>query len=119
MSYTSQPKVVGWFKGYCGLLAVMYFLLLLLGVAFFVIPPHELEMAEDEAYLSGGIMILMALPFLLASLLPLFVRPQPWVWLYGIVVICLGMTSCCTLPAAIPLLIFWIKPEARAFYGRD
>ena len=30
-------------------------------------------------------------------------------WIYQIILIVLGMTSCCTWPATIPLLIYWVK----------
>jgi hypothetical protein len=40
------------------------------------------------------------------------------VWVYDIVLICLGMTSVCCMPVTIPLLIFWIKPDAKAWFGR-
>lgn len=30
-------------------------------------------------------------------------------WIYNLILICLGLTSCCTWPMTIPLLIFWIK----------
>jgi hypothetical protein len=33
------------------------------------------------------------------------------------VIICLGMTSACFLPVCIPLLIFWIKPETKLYFG--
>jgi hypothetical protein len=36
--------------------------------------------------------------------------------MYDLVLICIGMTSCCILPAAIPLLIFWLKPEAKNWF---
>jgi len=48
----------------------------------------------------------------------LFLRPKPWVWIYDLVIICMGMTSACFLPAAIPLLIYWLKPEVKAHFGR-
>jgi hypothetical protein len=28
------------------------------------------------------------------------------------------MLTCCTLPAAIPILIAWLKPETKAAFGR-
>jgi 1-acyl-sn-glycerol-3-phosphate acyltransferase len=49
-------------------------------------------------------------------LIPFFVQPRKWVWIYGIVLIALGMTSICFLPFLIPLLIFWCKPEVRGWY---
>jgi hypothetical protein len=49
-------------------------------------------------------------------LLPLVIQPQPWLWTYGFVIICLSFTSCLLLPAGIPLLIYWIKPEVKKYY---
>jgi hypothetical protein len=31
----------------------------------------------------------------------------------------IGMTSCCFLPFLIPLLIYWLKPETKAYFGRN
>lgn len=42
---------------------------------------------------------------------------RPWRWTVGLVAICLGLTGC-TAPFAIPLLIFWVKPETKAAFGR-
>lgn len=35
----------------------------------------------------------------------------------GIVAIAMGMTSACCMPAAIPLLIFWINDKTRKYFG--
>jgi hypothetical protein len=40
-------------------------------------------------------------------------------WVYDLVVICLGMTSACILPASVPLLIFWLKPEVKSHFGKN
>ena len=45
--------------------------------------------------------------------------PRPWTWIYGFVPICIGMTSCCILPFSIALIVFWIKPETRHYFGRE
>jgi Na+/pantothenate symporter len=44
---------------------------------------------------------------------------KPYNWIVGIVMMALGMTSCCFLPFLIPLLIYWIKPETKAYFGRN
>ena len=41
-----------------------------------------------------------------------------WLWIYDLIIICLGMTSACFWPAVIPLLIFWLKPETKRHFGR-
>ncbi|WP_211325572.1 hypothetical protein [Roseimicrobium gellanilyticum] len=57
-------------------------------------------------------------PFTVACLPPLVSSPRPWVWAYSRVLICIGFTGC-TLPFFIPLLIFWLKPEVKAYYGKE
>jgi hypothetical protein len=39
-------------------------------------------------------------------------------WGFGIAVIIFGVTTCLFLPACIPLLIYWLKPETKAFLAR-
>ena len=48
---------------------------------------------------------------------PLFIEPSKKAWILGLVCIGLTLTSCCFLPFGIPLLIYWLKPETKAFYG--
>ena len=31
--------------------------------------------------------------------------------------ICVGMTSCCCIPACLPILLQWIKPDTKAWFG--
>ncbi len=63
----------------------------------------------------GAIGLGLAVPFTMGAIL----KPRPWVWIFDLVLICIGMTSPCCMPASIPLLIFWIKPETRAYFGRE
>ena len=51
--------------------------------------------------------------FFVALVLP----RKPWAWIVHIVLICLGLTGCPTLFICIPLLIYWIKPETKAWFG--
>ena len=62
-------------------------------------------------------LLLVGLAFAIAFAL-VFVFPRKhWAWIYGLVLICIGMSSCCILPAAIPLLIFWLKPEVKSWFN--
>ena len=38
-------------------------------------------------------------------------------WIYNLILIVLGMTSCCTWPITIPLMIFWIKQKDDIQYS--
>ena len=62
----------------------------------------------------AGIGSVFSALFVASFLLP----PRPWAWIFHLVLICIGMTSGCTLPASVALLIFWLKPETRVYFGR-
>jgi len=38
-------------------------------------------------------------------------------WIYNLILICLGLTSGCTWPMTIPLMIFWIKQKDDIQYS--
>jgi hypothetical protein len=67
----------------------------------------------------GVIYAILGVVFGIVFLVALFLPAKPFNWIVGIVVIALGMTSCCLWPALIPMLIFWVKPETKAFFGRN
>jgi MFS family permease len=64
----------------------------------------------------GGTVVLVGL--VLAALFgagPLLPR-RSWAWVFGLVLIVIGMGSMCCLPATVPLLIWWLKPETKAYF---
>jgi hypothetical protein len=73
---------------------------------------------QFEAKFLGPVYIIIGLVFFIAYLIALFLNPGPGTWVYDLVLICFGMSSCCCLPITIPLLIFWIKPETKKYFGR-
>lgn len=111
----TAPPVVTWFKVYAGFMAFMYFAVLALGIGIAIVQPGE---DAAEAVFSGVLLAGVGIVLLALFLGGLLLRPAPWVWTYDIVLICIGMTSCLTLPACIPLLIFWFKPETKRYFGR-
>lgn len=115
-SPATAPPVVLWFKVY-----VVVNVLIYLGVAALlgVIATFAPRMLEHEVgpaifLLAGaGVCVLGAIAYSLS----LFFPRRPWAWVYDLVVICLGFTGCLTLPFSIALLIFWIRPEAKRWFG--
>ena len=117
-----RPGVCTWFVVYCAIMALMYFLVLAFGVTIFVVGPAQFadtQTPADEWAIIGVICVIMGLvlctPFAIAPFLP----RKPGVWIYDLVLICLGLTSACLWPITIPLLIFWIKPETKLWFGRS
>lgn len=106
----ARPAVVIWFKIYCAVMVLIY--------AFSALVLVLMGFLGD-----GGLVFYLLLGALCAGLgivsgLPILLPARPWVWVYGLVMIGLGMTSACLLPVCIPLLIFWIRPEVRRHYGK-
>lgn len=114
----TQPPVVMWFKVYAAALALLYALCVIGGIALLIIPPDWLDSERGELVFPGIIFVVMGLPFCALFVAGIFLPPRPWVWIFDLVLIAIGFGSCCILPASIALLIFWIRPETRAYFGR-
>lgn len=113
------PGVIIWFKIYAALLCFLYLLTGAFSFVFLFGDPSELDMPENMARIVGVMMLVISAGLFVICLLPLILKPKPWLWVYNLVVICLGMTSACFLLICVPMLIFWLKPETRRYYGKD
>jgi hypothetical protein len=111
------PPVYTWFVVYCILMALVYLTLAVMGLVLGFIQPDR-EMSAAEAKVMGTVFLILGLVFFVAYGSAPFLPRKSWVWTFGLVLICLGLTITCCLPACIPLLIFWLKPEMKAFYGK-
>lgn len=110
------PSIWTWYIVYCVAMLFLWAFCIFIGYAILAIPSANPDMTEADR-LSGAMVwlifgLIMGLLFLVAPFLP----KRPWAWTYHIILICIGMICCCT-PFAIPLLIFWVRPENRAFFN--
>ena len=124
MSTTSSaaPPVVSWYRIYAGAMALLYLACIVAGI-FLLIFSQEIAAADPEMpswmmVFYGAFIIGIGLVLAAAYAAALFLPPRPWTWIYHLVLIGIGMTSCCCIPAAIPLIIYWLKPETQAWFGR-
>ena len=78
----------------------------------------ERDMSAEEAKVMGAVFIILGLAFCFPYAIAPFLPRKSWVWVFGLVLICIGLTSLCCLPVCIPLLIAWLKPDVKQFYGR-
>ena len=113
-----MPAAFRWFCFYCALLALLYFSVAGLGVFFLVSPPPEMELDQIARALIGAPFILTGLFLAFATALGPFLPQRDWAWLYGLALICLGLTSVVLLPLSLPLLIFWRKEPVKSWFGR-
>jgi hypothetical protein len=116
-STSPAPAVWTWYLAYAIALAVVYWICVAAGIALLVFNPAQ-SSGEMPTWLTGGILIGMGVPFGLAFSAAPFLPKRPWAWVYHLVAICIGMTSACCMPACIPLLIYWLKPETKAMFGK-
>ncbi len=107
-----------WYRVYCGLLAGIYLLLMGIGLVLAIMQPESGNSTPQENVIVGIVYAILGAVFALIFLVALFLPRKPYNWIVGIVMIAIGMTSCCFLPATIPLLIYWLKPETKAHFGR-
>jgi hypothetical protein len=119
-----EPNEIGrktffWYRVYCGALTALYALLATMGLVLAYVQPTSNNQTAEESLIMGLIYAIVGTIFFAIFLVALILPPKPYNWIVGIVMIAIGMTSCCTWPAVIPLLIYWIKPETRKFFGRN
>lgn len=108
----SLPVVIVLFRIYAGLLAVAGAFVTCMMIA--TVRSGEADnVGRDVVYLFGLIGAVAALVHGIAA----FVPRRPWAWTYGTVVLALGIPSC-TIALAIPLLVFWLRPECKAAFRR-
>lgn len=112
-------KTFFWYRVYCAVLATLYLLVIALGVFLLVAQPSSREYSRDELAFIGVLYIIIGAVLFLVFAVALFLPPKPYNWIVGIVMMAIGMTSCCFVPFVVPLLIFWFKPETKRFFGRN
>lgn len=124
--YPSQeraPEGVLYFRIFGGISAFVYGMLALLGGGLMVVPTFLSTIPPgvgDEVmgfYLAGTLYGVIGLAHAVPTLVALFAGRKPWVHTLGTVVLALGMLNMCCIPVLIPLMIVWLKPETRRWFG--
>lgn len=111
------PGVIIAFRIFAILFALMYLFVMALGGVFLLFG-DALDVKPGEAYITAAMLLVVGAPLFFGYVVALALPRKPWVWIYDLVLIALGLTSCLTLPFALPLLLYWLKPGAKAWFGR-
>jgi len=113
----APPAVRFWVQVYNGCMVLLYLGVLAMGIALVVFSDDIAALAEEAPGFQAALMgtVYAVLGLLLAGLFAvgLIWRRGNGAWIYQTVLIVIGLTSCITWPATIPLLIFWIKDRQR------
>ena len=116
-----EPRVVFWYRVYCGFMAFLYVLCIGGGIALLAfrteIAAEDPETPEEILVVYGFFLLVLGLVLTGAYIAAFFLPRERWAWIFHLVLICLGLTSCCSMLASIPLLIYWIKPEVQTWFG--
>lgn len=112
-------KTFLWYRVYTGFMAVLYLALTVFGIVIATVPFETTEYSSGELALMGIVYAVMGAILFLVFAVGTFLPAKSYNWVVGIILMGLGMTSCCFLPVLIPLLIFWFKPETQRFFGRN
>ena len=112
-------KVWKWFTAYCVFMVLIYVLVAIGGGALLLFDPGGVSRRRNGGELQAQAVVFLIIGVILAPVYAggLFLKGKSWGWVYGVVLIAIGMTSCCLWPVTIPLLIQWIKPEMKRMFG--
>ncbi len=121
----SNPQVKTWQLVYVVLMAILYLLFAFVGIFLWVsadslaaIPNADPNGPDAmEMQLIGIIYTFAGFGASVVFVVGLFWRRGMGGWIYTLILIVLGLTSCCTWPATIPLIIFWIKDKDSIIHG--
>jgi hypothetical protein len=114
------PEGVYYFRIYGGLMTLTSAASAIFGLVMVTLPifdPARGHGAATESWVIGVAYGVFGAAFFVPWLLALFGGRKPWVHTLGLVLIALGMTQLCCLPIQIPLLLTWLKPETKRWYG--
>jgi hypothetical protein len=119
---SGPPGAVKWYRIYAGAMSALYVLLAAIGIFLVVLsgrPEIQSQPETAQFFVLGIVYAIMGVILAGVVVAGAFVPLKPWAWIYAIVLIGLGCTSCACLPATIPLLIAWVKPEVKVAFGRQ
>jgi hypothetical protein len=120
---TLVPPVWNWYRALCLLLALIN---VAISVGGFWTMTDGVEMAfaaarpqaDIDLLAHGGLFLFWAgIVFGILNLLILRLPKRPWAYLVHLGNLLAAIPFICPAPFAIPVLIHWVRPETRQFFG--
>ena len=115
-----KPAAVFWYQVYAVVMTLLYVAVALFGLYLHTLDVTQLDMTAEEQQqvaIYAWVCPIVGIPLALVFAASLFLPRAMWSWIIQLILICLGLTSCCFWPICIPLLIFYIKADTRAWFG--
>ena len=107
---TDPSRVLFWQMVYVILMILLYSTVMLGAFLMFVFAAEiaDAETSEREIQTMAILFGFICLPILALYVVGLFWRRGKSGWIYQIVLIAIGLTSCATWPLTIPLIVGWV-----------
>lgn len=118
----AAPSGILWLRIYCGFQLLFFLLLSGVGVVLLIAPlldpgSFPTRSGEPPLWIFGLILTALYSPMLLLYAVGLAAPRRRWLYAYGFVLCALSMVCGGCWPFAIPALIYWLKPEVKAWLG--
>lgn len=122
-----RPAVCFWLKAYCAAMLILLGVVVALAMMMIVTP--ETLLKDETAFRQNpaaatmmmrtfGVFFAMIFGLPMLPLLAAIVWPRgQWAWYVGIMAIVAGFFTVIGWVATLPLLLFWNRPEVKAYYG--
>lgn len=117
---SQAPPVWRWYIALCVVMALGQFAILALGI-------YTIEKANEWARLgetspeslrtSGMLLVSMGAIFFVANLLMPFLPRKPWAYLAHLGNILAAALFICPAALAVPVAVYWLKPDMQAWFG--
>ena len=112
--FDQPPQALLWLKIYSVFMGFIYLAVVALFASLvFFLDSGEVDPIDLFTFFIVGVMCLV---FGAAHFAAVLIDRQKWGFPAGLAVICIGLTSCATWPITIPLLVYWLKPETKAWF---
>ena len=112
------PGVYYCYLAYCIGLAFLYAACVVGGVVLLTGAASFAETDEDRIgmLILGAVLAVLCFPLAIMFIAAPFLPRKKWAWVYGIVLIAIGLTSGCTMIPCVFLLVFWLQDPAKRYF---
>ena len=89
-----------------------------MGVAMLLVPESpETASSRADSIVFGVFLFVAGAACTFAFGVGVFSPRKPWMWMHGIVLLVFGMVSICLIQFTIPLLVYWVRADVKAYFG--
>ena len=98
----TTPKPVFWFRVYTGGMTAIYGLCALVAPVFFYLATKATGEEATALQIQAVVFLAVGVPLAVVFALPFVLPRRRWVWVYSLVLICIGYYLCIRSPKALP-----------------